>query len=207
MDESETRQFFIFVEVKRIEKRKEMYLKSYFEVYELSLMLLLALASAMLNTYLPIKAFTQWLGVPGPAAGMAFLGGFIFVFWVALAHVIIKKRYAGIVTALLIASFCIIITPWYGIVSPIWFGGYAIAALVSMGIIVELMASASKSRVVTGGGLGNVACLVITWIAIGVHAGVWVPSKWAPILILGAFVSGCVGSLMAYLLSLFVRGE
>ena len=198
-----------------------MYLKSYFGVYELSLMLLLALASAMLNTYLPIKAFTQWLGVPGPAAGMAFLGGFIFVFWVALAHVIIKKRYAGIVTALLIASFCIIITPWYGIVSPIWFGGYAIAALVSMGIIVELTATASASKsktksksrsrvrvvTVTGGGLGNVACLGITWIAIGVHAGVWVPSKWAPILILGAFVSGCVGSLMAYFLSLLVRGE
>ena len=192
-----------------------MNLKSYFEVYELSLMLLFALGSAMLNTYLPIKAFTQWLGVPGPAAGMAFLGGFIFVFWVALAYVIIKKRYAGIVTSLLIASFCIIITPWYGIVSPIWFGIYAIVALLSMGIIVELMASASKSKsksrvgsvTVTGGGLGNVACLVITWIAIGVHAGVWIPSKWAPILILGAFVSGCVGSLMAYFLSLCVRSE
>ena len=192
-----------------------MNLKSYFEVYELSLILLFALASAMLNTYLPIKAFTQWLGVPGPAAGMAFLGGFIFVFWVALAYVIIKKRYAGIVTSLLIASFCIIITPWYGIVSPIWFGIYAIVALLSMGIIVELMASASKSKsksrvggvTVTGGGLGNVACLGITWIAIGVHAGVWVPSKWAPILILGAFVSGCAGSLMAYFLSLFLRSE
>ena len=192
-----------------------MNLKSYFEVYELSLMLLFALGSAMLNTYLPIKAFTQWLGVPGPAAGMAFLGGFIFVFWVALAYVIIKKRYAGIVTSLLIASFCIIITPWYGIVSPIWFGIYAIVALLSMGSIVELMASASKSKsksrvggvTVTGGGLGNVACLVITWIAIGVHAGVWIPSKWAPILILGAFVSGCAGSLMAYFLSLFLRSE
>ena len=192
-----------------------MNLKSYFEVYELSLILLFALASAMLNTYLPIKAFTQWLGVPGPAAGMAFLGGFIFVFWVALAYVIIKKRYAGIVTSLLIASFCIIITPWYGIVSPIWFGIYAIVALLSMGSIVELMASASKSKsksrvesvTVTGGGLGNVACLGITWIAIGVHAGVWIPSKWAPILILGAFVSGCVGSLMAYFLSLCVRSE
>ena len=196
-----------------------MNLKSYFEVYELSLMLLFALGSAMLNTYLSIKAFTQWLGVPGPAAGMAFLGGFIFVFWVALAYVIIKKRYAGIVTSLLIASFCIIITPWYGIVSPIWFGIYAIVALLSMGSIVELMASASKSKsksksksrvggvTVTGGGLGNVACLAITWIAIGVHAGVWIPSKWAPILILGAFVSGCAGSLMAYFLSLFLRSE
>ena len=176
--------------------------KTYFDVYELGTIALFALGSALLNTYLPIKAFTQWLGVPGPAAGMALLGGFIFVFWVALAHAIIKKKYAGIVTSLLIASFCLLIAPWYGVVSPIWFGVYAIVALLSMGIFVELTASesASKSkfRGVTGGGLGNVACLWITWIAIGVHAGAWAPPKYVPILILAAFVSGCVGSLMAY---------
>ena len=174
--------------------------KSYFDVYELGTIALFALGSALLNTYLPIKAFTQWLGVPGPAAGMALLGGFIFVFWVALAHAIIKKKYAGIVTSLLIASFCLLIAPWYGIVSPIWFGVYGVIALLSMGIFVELTASESKFkfRSVTGGGLGNVACLGITWVAIGVHAGVWAPPKYVPILILAAFVSGCVGSLMAY---------
>ncbi|MEA2032763.1 MAG: hypothetical protein U9N41_04165 [Euryarchaeota archaeon] len=176
--------------------------KSYFDAYELGTIALFALGSALLNTYLPIKAFTQWLGIPGPAAGMALLGGFIFVFWVALAHAIIKKRYAGVATALLTASFCLLIAPWYGIVSPIWFGVYAIVALLSMAVFVELTApeSASKSkfRSVTGGGLGNVACLGITWVAIGVHAGAWAPPKYVPILILAAFVSGCVGSLMAY---------
>jgi len=175
--------------------------KTYFDVYELGTIALFALGSALLNTYLPIKAFTQWLGVPGPAAGMALLGGFIFVFWVALAQAIIRKRYAGIVTALLTASFCLLIAPWYGIVSPIWFGVYAIVALLSMGIFVELTASESsksKFRSVTRGGLGNVACLGITWVAIGVHAGAWAPPKYVPILILAAFVSGCVGSLMAY---------
>ena len=174
--------------------------KSYFNVYELGTIALFALGSALLNTYLPIKAFTQWLGIPGPAAGMALLGGFIFVFWVALAQAMIRKRYAGIVTALLTASFCLLIAPWYGIVSPIWFGVYGVIALLSMGIFVELTASESKSkfRGVTGGGLGNVACLGITWIAIGVHAGAWAPPKYVPILILAAFVSGCVGSLMAY---------
>jgi hypothetical protein len=181
-------------------KRKMKEKKSYFDAYELGTIALFALGSALLNTYLPIKAFTQWLGVPGPAAGMALLGGFIFVFWVTLAHAIIKKKYAGIVTSLLIASFCLLIAPWYGIVSPIWFGVYGVIALLSMGIFVELTASESKSkfRSVTGGGLGNVACLGITWVAIGVHAGVWVPPKYVPILILAAFVSGCVGSLMAY---------
>jgi len=175
--------------------------KSYFNVYELGTIALFALGSALLNTYLPIKAFTQWLGIPGPAAGMALLGGFIFVFWVGLAQAIIRKRYAGVVTALLMASFCLLIAPWYGIVLPIWFGVYAIVALLSMAVFVELTASESsksKFRGVTGGGLGNIACLGITWIAIGVHAGAWAPPKWAPILFLAAFVSGCVGSLMAY---------
>ena len=185
------------------EKRKMKEKKSYFDVYELGTIVLFALGSALLNTYLPIKAFTQWLGVPGPAAGMALLGGFIFVFWVALAQAMIRKRYAGIVTALLTASFCLLIAPWYGIVSPIWFGVYGVIALLSMGIFVELTASESKSkfRSVTGGGLGNVACLGITWVAIGVHAGVWAPPKYVPILILAAFVSGCVGSLIAHLIA------
>lgn len=174
--------------------------KSYFDVYELGMIALCAFASAMLNTYLPIKTFMEYLGIPGPAAGMALLGGLIFVFWVALAHAIIKKKYAGITTSLLIASFCLLITPWYGVISPSWFGVYGVIALLSMGIFVELTASASKSKFgcVTGGGLGNLACLGVTWIAIGVHAGVWVLPKYAPILILSAFISGSVGSLIAY---------
>jgi len=170
---------------------------AYFKVYEFSLILLFALASAMLNTYLPIKTFSQWLGIPGPAAGMAFLGGFIFVFWVALAHAMIKRRYAGIITALFIAAFCLLIHPWYEIVSPPWFGIYGVIALLLMGLFVELIGSKSKFRVATGGGLGNLACLGITWLAIGIHVGVWIPSKWAPVLMLAAFVSGGVGSLIA----------
>ncbi|MCK4476552.1 MAG: hypothetical protein KAU16_07475 [Methanophagales archaeon] len=175
--------------------------KAYFDVYELGMIALCAFASAMLNTYLPIKTFTEYLSIPGPAAGMALLGGFIFVFWVALAHAIIKKRYAGIVTSLLIASFCLLIAPWYGVVSPIWFGVYGVIALLSMGIFVELTGAKSGFRGVIGGGIGNLACLGITWVAIGVHAGVWVPPKYVPILILAAFISGCVGSLIAHLIA------
>ncbi len=174
--------------------------KSYFDVYELGMIFMCAFASAMLNTYLPIKAIAEYLGIPGPAAGMALLGGFIFVFWVALVHVVIKKRYAGVATSLLIASFCLLIAPWYGVISPPWFGVYGVIALLSMGILVELTASASKFKfgVVTGGGMGNLACLGITWMAIGVHAGVWAPPKAAPILMLAAFISGGAGSLIAY---------
>ncbi len=172
--------------------------KLYFDAYELLMMALLAFVSALLNTYLPIKSFTVYLGIPGPAAGMALLGGFIFVFWVALARGIIKKMYAAVVTSLLIASFCLLIAPWYGILSPRWFSVYGVIALLSMGIFVELTGAASKLKGIIGGGMGNLVCLGITWIAIGVYAGVWVPPKWAPILILAAFVSGSIGALIAY---------
>ncbi len=177
-----------------------MKVESYFRTYELSLIFMFALASAVLNTYLPIKSITAFLGIPGPAAGMAFLGGFIFVFWVALAHDVIRKRYAGIITSMLIAAFCMLIYPWYGVVSPPWFGIYGVIALVLMGIIVEAAASTSESkyRGVIGGGTGNAVCLGITWFAIGVHTGIWIPPKWAPVLIASAFGSGCVGSLIAY---------
>jgi len=186
---------------------EEMKLKSYFGVYEFSFILLSALASAILNTYLPIKAVTQLLGIPGPAAGMALLGGFIFVFWVALACDIVKKRYTGIVTSLLIASFCLLIYPWYGVISPPWFGVYGIIALLSMGILVELTAYKSRLLAITGGGLGNLSCLVITWTAIGIHVGVWIPSIFAPILMLAAFISGCVGSLIAYYITDKIKKE
>ena len=173
----------------------------YFDAYELTMMVLFAFASALLNTYLPIKFFTEYLGIPGPAAGMALLGGLIFIFWMALARAIIKKKYVAIVTSLLIASFCMLIAPWYGILSPIWFGVYGIIALLLMGIFVELTWSESKFRVGLGGGLGNLACLGITWIAIGVHVGVWAPPEFAPILGLAAFISGFIGALIGYMIS------
>ncbi len=173
----------------------------YFDVYDLTMMVLFAFASALLNTYLPIRFFTEYFGIPGPAAGMALLGGFIFVFWAALARAIIKKKYVAIVTSLLIASFCMLIAPWYGIVSPIWFGVYGIIALLLMGFFVDLTWSESKFRVGLGGGLGNLACLGITWIAIGVHIGVWASPEFAPILGLAAFISGFIGALIAYWVS------
>ena len=173
----------------------------YFDAYDLTMMVLFAFASALLNTYLPIKFFTEYLGIPGPAAGMALLGGFIFVFWAALARAIIKKKYVAIVTSLLIASFCMLIAPWYGIVSPIWFGVYGIIALLLMGFFVDLTWSESKFRVGFGGGLGNLACLGITWIAIGVHIGVWASPEFAPSLGLAAFISGFIGALIAYWVS------
>ena len=163
----------------------------------------MALASALINTYLPIKNITEYFGVPGPAAGMALFGGLIFVLWISLTRQITGKKYSGIITSIIIASFCLFIHPWYGVVEPFWFSLYGIVGLGCMGLIIELM-SRSYWWGVVGGGLGNLCCLVITWLAIGFHTHIWVSTEAASFLVLGAIVSGSVGVLIAQVVSRMV---
>ena len=140
--------------------------KSYFTLREWTIIVALALASALMNTYLPIKGVMEYFDIPGPAAGMALFGGIIFVLWICLAHQITKKKYAGIITAVFIASVCLLLRPWYGVVEPSWFSIYGIIGLLCVGVIVELMEARSSRWSIFGGGLGNLSCLVITWLAI-----------------------------------------
>jgi len=170
--------------------------KSYFTLREWAITVPLAVISALINTYLPIKSITEYLGVPGPAAGMALFGGIIFVLWVSLAYQVTGKKYSGVVASLIIAVICLFIYPWYGIRDPSWFSVYGIVGLVSMGIVIEVM-SRSYWRSVAGGGLANLSCLVITWLAIGFHTDTWIPTEWAPFLVFGAIISGSIGVLIA----------
>lgn len=175
-----------------------MEIKSYFTLSEWVIIVLLALASALINTYVPIKDIVEYFGIPGPAAGMALFGGFIFVLWISLACRIIKKKSSGIITSVFIASFCLLIHPWYGIVSPIWFSIYGIAGLLGIGILIELTDSRPSWLAILGGGLANLICLVITWLAIGIHTQTWIPLEYGLILMLAALISGGVGILLAY---------
>jgi len=171
--------------------------KSYFTLREWTIIVALALASALMNTYLPIKSITEYFGIPGPAAGMALFGGIIFVLWICLAYRITKRKYAGIITSVFIASICLLMRPWYGVVDPSWFSIYGIIGLLCLGVIVELMEARSSRWSIFGGGLGNLSCLVITWLAIGFHTEVWIPLTSAPFFILIAIISGSMGVLIA----------
>ncbi|MBW1612761.1 MAG: hypothetical protein JRJ57_02040 [Deltaproteobacteria bacterium] len=175
-----------------------MEIKSYFTLSEWVIIILLAVVSALLNTYIPIKSIIEYFGISGPAAGMALFGGFIFVLWISLACLIIKKKSSGIITSIFIASFCLLIHPWYGIVSPMWFSIYGIVGLLSMGILIEFTDSRSFWLAMLGGGLGNVTCLVITWLAIGIHTDTWIPLEFGLLLMLAALISGSAGILLAY---------
>ena len=179
--------------------------KSYFTLREWAIIILLAVASGLINSYLPIKSITEYFGIPGPTAGMALFGGVIFVLWVSLAHQVTKKKYSGIITSVFIASICLLIHPWYGVIEPAWFSVYAIVALLGIGVIIELTESRSSWLAILGGGLGNLSCLVITWLAIGFHTGIWIPLESAPFLIFGAIVSGSVGILLARGISQMIK--
>jgi hypothetical protein len=181
--------------------------KSYFTLREWAIIVLLAVASALMNSYLPIKGITEQLGVPGPAAGMALLGGIIFVFWVSLAHQLSGRRSSGVITSILIASFCLFIHPWYGVAEPAWFGVYGIAGLICLGVIIELTAFRALWLMTLGGGLGNLACLVVTWLALGFHTGSWIDASFAPLLILSAIVSGGIGVWLARGVAYLVRAR
>jgi hypothetical protein len=181
--------------------------KSYFTLREWAIIVLLAVASALMNSYLPIKSITEELAIPGPAAGMALLGGIIFVFWVSLAYQLSGRRSSGITTSVLAASFCLFINPWYGVVEPAWFGVYGIVALVCLGVIIEFTAFRSLWLMTLGGGLGNLACLAVTWLAIGFHTGSWIPAPFAPLLIFSALVSGSVGVWLARGVALLVKAR
>lgn len=78
------------------------------------------------------------------------------------------------------------------VTSPSWSSVYGILALFALGLWVELL----QGRWV-GGGLGNLFCLGITWLAFGFHFNVWVPAKFAPLLLLASFLSGVVGVSLA----------
>ena len=172
--------------------------KSYFTLREWAIIVLMALSSALMNTYLPIKSITEHFTIPGPAAGMALFGGIIFVLWICIAYRIIRKKYAGIITSVLIACVCLFVRPWYGVVDPYWFSVYGVIGLLFMGVVVELVETRSSNWGIFGGGLGNLSCLVVTWLAIGFHTGVWIALEASPFLILGAVASGSIGALIGH---------
>ena len=171
-----------------------------FNVKEMTVIFISALASAMININIPMKEILNSLGIIGPAGGMIFFGGLIFVLWVSLAHLVTGgKSFSGISTAILIVAFCLLVSPWYGIGDPPWFGAYGVMAFLVMGSIIEASYKAKQSYIslAIGGGLGNLTCLLITWIAIGSHTGIWPPQNMVPAYLASAFISGVIGSTVA----------
>ena len=175
---------------------------SYFDLEEWSAIVLLALGGTLFNLYLPFKAMAEGLDLPGPAAGTAIFGGLMFVVWISLGRKFTKKRCGGITVAVLLASFSILLRPWYGIISPSFFSIYGIVALFVLGLWIEVFRGRLE---LIGGGLGNLSCLGITWLAFGIHLDRWPPSEYVPLLLSSSFLSGIAGVLLARFIEKFFR--
>jgi len=167
---------------------------SYFDLEEWSVIVLLALGGTLLNLFVPFKAMAEGLHLPGPAAGTAIFGGLMFVVWISLGRKLTEKRYGGITVAVLFASISILLRPWYGILSPSFFSIYAIVAFFVLGLWIEVFQGRLE---LIGGGLGNLSCLGMTWLAFGIHLDRWPPSEYAFLLLSLSFLSGAAGVLLA----------
>jgi hypothetical protein len=170
---------------------------SYFSFNDWLFILIFALCGALMNSYLPLKSILEHIDMTGPTKGMALFGGFFFVMWVYLGRKVVDRKYAGIATAVLLVSFCLFLSPWYGVTSPSWFSLYGLLALSALGILVELF---YEKRDWLGGGLGSISCLGITWLAFGFHRHIWADAKQAFLPLLAAFISGVLGVLFARVL-------
>ena len=180
-----------------------------FNLKDIAVIFLLAIISAAINIVIPMKTILNNIGIEGPAGGMVFFGGFIFILWISLAPLITKKNFSAVATSVLIPAFCLPISPWYGIVDPPWFGIYGIITFLIVGLIIEVFFRLKGDSLgfSIGGGLANFVCVITTWTAIGLHTNVWPLKENLPIYLIVAFISGVLGSLIAEVFISFICKE
>lgn len=177
---------------------------SFFNFNEWLLILIFGLCGALMNSFIPLRDLLKGINMTGPTKGMVLFGGFFFVMWVYLGRSVTGKRHAGLATAILLISFCLFLSPWYGVTSPSWFSLYGLFALVALGIWVELLYGKWDWL---GGGLGNLFCLGITWLAFGFHRHIWADAKRAALPLVVAFISGILGVLCGRVIAKFIAGK
>lgn len=182
-----------------------MIIVSHFSLTEWTIVVLASFASALLNTYAPVKPLADYINIPGPATGMALLIGILFVFWFSLAKQLTMKSPVATVTSIVTASICIMISPWFGILSPPWFSIYGMISLAALGLAIEKTSKSSVWISMLGGAAGSLICLFITWIAFGIHIGVWVSLKSALSLSLICIFSGAAGIFLSVNIADFLK--
>ena len=80
-----------------------------------------------------------------------------------------KEGYVGLLYGMIGVSASSLLFPGHVI--------YGVFALLGRGRIVELTQFKSPWLKILGGGLGNLSCLAITWLAIGFHTTIWAPQR------------------------------
>ncbi len=175
-------------------QQMQLVMKSYFNLNQWWIIIVMSSISVLINLCIPIKSITQDLNIPGPAAGTAAFGGLSNVAWVCLSRDLINKRGSGLVTALITISLLLLSGPWYNIEIPSYFSVYGVIAFGVLGLCIETFRGRLR---LLGGGLANLSCLVVTYLAIGLYFSVWPPLDFIPVLGLLAFTSGLIGPVLS----------
>jgi len=140
-----------------------------------------------LMTYLKLKPLLESIfPFKAPFKNIAVLGGFLIVFWVVLAYRMCGRGY-GIATAVFAVSFCLFVSPWYGVITPYWFSVVGFVSFLILGILVEY----------TNGGFANLACIAVDWAAVELLGIVRLSIEGVIILGVIAFISGYAGDFAA----------
>ena len=204
-----------------------LYKHAHFNFRELSILISLALASALpwsiftiapprlsnfqLYSYGMYFSASSLLSKPGIAS----FGGFFVIFWAALAHRIIRKKYAAIITSLFAASFVLLIDyqdysvwsanelPWHAILGIVGFS--------MIGLLMESKVSSSISKTMVRGGLGSLSFFLLdgtlppfSWAYLGTNIDYWLYPNYLvfwSLYVLRSFVLGCMGVYLASLVA------
>jgi len=136
--------------------------------------------------YLNMKPFFETiLPLRAPFKNLSVLG-FLTVFWISLPYRFCGRGY-GIATALLSVSFCLFVSPWYGVVEPYWFSVVGFFSFLLLGMLTEYI----------NGGIGNLVCISLNWAGALYADIVKISPEAAVIFGILAFVSGYAGDFAA----------
>lgn len=152
------------------------------EAAKVVISVVLAYASFLLTMYINVKpVLDSVIPFRVPFKIIPVLGGFWYVLWISLAYRLAGRWY-GVITALLIVSFCLIASTWFGIPS---------APFSVVGFISFLLLGILTERV--NGGVANLVCAGVNWLGYYVLFHAKMDPLGVVVLLVVAFLSGLAG--------------
>jgi len=153
------------------------------EPLKVVLCIVFAYLSFLLTMYIDVKPILDAVfPFKVPFKILPVLGGFWYVFWISLAYRIAGRWY-GLITAVMIVSFCLIASPWFGIVKVSWFSVVGLISFIALGILTELV----------NGGVANVVCVGINWLGYYIAIHRYISPIGCVVMLVLAFLSGLAG--------------
>ena len=162
------------------------------EIIKLGMTIIFAAISMWLSILLPSGTLARLLHVTTiPCLGLGLLAGPLYVLWISLAYRICGPWH-GVITSIFTSSLMLLSGPWYGVTDPSWFGLYGLISFIMLGLLTERV----------NGGLASMICLIINWLGLGIHTGIWPkPLHITCLVLVITFFSGLVFDKLASIIA------